>query len=75
MELLLGVTVIRNLPLNMNFRQQEAGGQLRPHVYPRYPIWSERFDPDGSIDIIRHELVYLQAFKDLTDEEGISEEV
>lgn len=51
------------------------GGQLRPHVYSRYPLWSERFGPDGAMELIRHELAHLQAFKDLCAEEGITEEV
>ena len=51
------------------------GGQLRPHLYSRYPKWSERFGPDVAMDLIRHELAHLSAFKQLAEEEGITEEV
>ncbi|KAF3034413.1 hypothetical protein E8E12_005655 [Didymella heteroderae] len=51
------------------------GGQLRPHAYSRYPPWSERFGPDGAMELIAHEMAHLQAFRDLAAEEGITEEV
>ncbi|KAH7093660.1 FAD dependent oxidoreductase-domain-containing protein [Paraphoma chrysanthemicola] len=51
------------------------GGQLRPHAYSRYPIWRERFGPDGAMKLIVHEMAHLQAFKELAEEEGITEEV
>ncbi|KZM21387.1 uncharacterized protein EKO05_0006148 [Ascochyta rabiei] len=51
------------------------GGQLRPHAYSRYPLWSERFGPDGAMELIAHEMAHLPAFRDLATEEGITEEV
>jgi hypothetical protein len=51
-----------------------VGGQLRPHAYSRYPKWSERFGPDGALEVIKHEMAHLSAFKELLDEEGIAEE-
>ncbi|KAK5130847.1 hypothetical protein LTR08_001619 [Meristemomyces frigidus] len=51
------------------------GGQLRPHAYSRYPPWSERFGSQGAMELIRHEMAHLPAFKELADEEGITEEI
>ncbi|KAH8730277.1 FAD dependent oxidoreductase-domain-containing protein [Phaeosphaeriaceae sp. PMI808] len=51
------------------------GGQLRPHAYSRYSLWSERFGPHGAMELIIHEMAHLPAFKDLALEEGITEEV
>ncbi|CAE7021657.1 hypothetical protein CFE70_003035 [Pyrenophora teres f. teres 0-1] len=51
------------------------GGQLRPHVYSRYPVWSRLCGRDVAMDLIRHELAHLPAFKELAEEEGITEEV
>ncbi|KPM37655.1 hypothetical protein AK830_g8887 [Neonectria ditissima] len=51
------------------------GGQLRPHAYSRYTPWSKRFGPEGAMQLIRHEMAHLPAFKELAHEEGISEEV
>ncbi|RMY23398.1 hypothetical protein D0867_02078 [Hortaea werneckii] len=51
-----------------------AGGQLRPHLYSRYPAWAERFGPDGAMELIRHEMAHLAAFDQLAKEEGIVEE-
>ncbi|USP76839.1 hypothetical protein yc1106_04113 [Curvularia clavata] len=51
------------------------GGQLRPHVYSRYPVWRDRFGPDGAMHLIRHEVAHLRAFKELCEAEGITEEV
>jgi hypothetical protein len=48
---------------------------LRPHVYSRYPIWRERFGPDGAMELIKHEMAHLTAFKELCEQEGITEEV
>ncbi|KAF3042582.1 hypothetical protein E8E11_002494 [Didymella keratinophila] len=50
------------------------GGQLRPHAYSRYPLWSERFGSDGAMELITHEMAHLSAFKNLCAEEGITEE-
>ncbi|KAH5523074.1 hypothetical protein HBI52_057090 [Parastagonospora nodorum] len=50
------------------------GGQLRPHAYSRYPIWRERFGPNGAMELIKHEMAHLSAFKELAEEEGITEE-
>lgn len=52
-----------------------AGGQLRPHAYSRYLPWKERFGADGALELIRHEMAHLSAFKDLAEQEGITEEV
>lgn len=51
------------------------GGHLRPHAYSRYIKWSERFGPDGAMELIRHEVAHLRAFRELADVEGIAEEV
>ncbi|KAF2028091.1 nucleotide-binding domain-containing protein [Setomelanomma holmii] len=51
------------------------GGQLRPHAYSRYPIWRERFGPDGAMKLIVHEMAHLSAFKELAGQEGITEDV
>ncbi|KAF2252731.1 nucleotide-binding domain-containing protein, partial [Trematosphaeria pertusa] len=51
------------------------GGQLRPHAYSRYSVWSERFGPQGAMDLIAHEMAHLSAFEELANEEGIAEEV
>ncbi|KAF1938601.1 DAO-domain-containing protein [Clathrospora elynae] len=51
------------------------GGQLRPHAYSRYPAWSERFGSLGAMELIMHEMAHLSAFRDLAEEEGITEEV
>ncbi|KAJ5059252.1 FAD dependent oxidoreductase-domain-containing protein [Bipolaris maydis] len=51
------------------------GGQLRPHLYSRYPIWRDRFGAAGAMHLIRHEHAHLAAFKELCDAEGITEEV
>jgi plasmid maintenance system antidote protein VapI len=59
----------------MHIRQQYVGGQLRPHAYSRYLIWSERFGPDGAMELIRHEMAHLPAFKNLASQEGITEEI
>jgi hypothetical protein len=48
---------------------------LRPHVYSRYPIWRQRFGPEGAIKLINHEIAHLAAFKDLCEHEGITDEV
>lgn len=55
--------------------QDHLGGQLRPHAYSRYPIWAERFGPKVAMDLIKHEMAHLTAFKELAAEEGIAEEV
>jgi glycine/D-amino acid oxidase-like deaminating enzyme len=55
--------------------QHGAGGQLRPHAYSRYVIWRERFGPDGAMELIRHEMAHLLAFKELAELENITEEV
>lgn len=52
-----------------------TGGQLRPHAYSRYPTWSERFGPQGAMELIAHEMAHLPAFRDLAAEEGIADEV
>lgn len=57
--------VLRRLP----------GGQLRPHAYSRYLSWKERFGANGAMELIRHEMAHLSAFKDLAEQEGITEEV
>jgi hypothetical protein len=59
----------------MHIRQQYVGGQLRPHAYSRYLIWSERFGPDGAMELIRHEMAHLPAFQNLASQEGITEEI
>ncbi|KAH8667627.1 FAD dependent oxidoreductase-domain-containing protein [Tricladium varicosporioides] len=51
------------------------GGQLRPHAYSRYPIWSSRFGAAGALDLIKHEMAHLSAFKELLASEGITEKV
>ncbi|RMZ71110.1 fad dependent oxidoreductase superfamily [Pyrenophora seminiperda CCB06] len=51
------------------------GGQLRPHLYSRYTKWSSLFGRDVAMDLIRHEYAHLSAFKELAEEEGITEEV
>jgi len=51
------------------------GGQLRPHAYSRYPIWSELHGPDGAMELIRHEMAHLPAFEELARQEGITEEI
>ncbi|EUC40285.1 hypothetical protein COCMIDRAFT_9817 [Bipolaris oryzae ATCC 44560] len=51
------------------------GGQLRPHLYSRYPIWRDRFGAAGAMHLIRHEHAHLSAFKELCDAEGITKEV
>lgn len=51
------------------------GGQLRPHAYSRYPIWASRFGPQTAMELIRHEMAHLAAFRDLAAEEGITDEV
>jgi len=51
------------------------GGQLRPHAYSRYPTWSERFGPQGAMELIAHEMAHLSAFRQLAAEEGIAQEV
>ncbi|KAI4661096.1 uncharacterized protein J4E79_004906 [Alternaria viburni] len=51
------------------------GGQLRPHAYSRYAKWSKRFGPQGAMELIEHEMAHLPAFKNLTEEENIAEEV
>lgn len=48
---------------------------MRPHIYSRYPVWSERFGSDGAMELIAHEMAHLSAFKDLAAEEGIAEEI
>lgn len=52
-----------------------SGGQLRPHAYSRYSVWSERFGAEGAMELIRHEMAHLQAFERLAKEEGITEEI
>ena len=47
---------------------------MRPHAYSRYPIWRERFGPNGAMELIKHEMAHLSAFKELAEEEGITEE-
>ncbi|KAM3420079.1 hypothetical protein BST61_g3384 [Cercospora zeina] len=51
------------------------GGQLRPHAYSRYLAWKERFGAQGAMELIRHEMAHLPAFKALADTEGFAEEV
>jgi len=48
---------------------------LRPHAYSRYAKWSKRFGPHGAMELIEHEMAHLPAFKNLTEEENIAEEV
>lgn len=48
------------------------GGQLRPHAYSRYNAWKERFGADGALELIRHEMSHLPAFKALAEAEGAS---
>jgi plasmid maintenance system antidote protein VapI len=52
-----------------------SGGQLRPHLYSRYPDWSVRFGKEGALAVIQHEAAHLSAFKELFEHEGIAEEV
>lgn len=63
------------LGFRRNWLKNSSGGQLRPHAYSRYPIWSERFGPDGALALIKHEMAHLSAFQELLSEEGIAEEV
>lgn len=51
------------------------GGQLRPHAYSRYNTWKARFGPKIAMDLIKHEMAHLPAFKEMLAEEGITEEV
>lgn len=51
-----------------------TGGQLRPHAYSRYVPWSKRFGADGALELIRHEMAHLNAFKELLAAEGLAEE-
>ncbi|KAF4123824.1 FAD dependent oxidoreductase [Geosmithia morbida] len=51
------------------------GGQLRPHAYSRYPIWAARFGAQTAMELIRHEMEHLAAFRELAEEEGITEEI
>ncbi|GIZ43973.1 hypothetical protein CKM354_000718200 [Cercospora kikuchii] len=51
------------------------GGQLRPHAYSRYLPWKEIFGAQGAMELIRHEMSHLPAFKALAEVEGIAEEV
>lgn len=51
------------------------GGQLRPHAYSRYNVWKARFGPNVAMDLIRHEMAHLPAFREMLAEEGITEEV
>lgn len=53
----------------------DAGGQLRPHAYSRYSVWSQRFGSKVAMDLITHEMAHLDAFRDLTKDEKITEEV
>lgn len=53
----------------------KLGGQLRPHAYSRYSVWAERFGPDGAMELIKHEMAHLPAFKALAAEEGLADEV
>lgn len=48
---------------------------MRPHAYSRYVKWSNRFGPNGAMELIEHEMAHLPAFENLTEEEGIAEEV
>jgi hypothetical protein len=43
---------------------------LRPHAYSRYSVWSERFGPEGAMELIRHEMAHLQAFEELAKLKG-----
>lgn len=52
-----------------------SGGQLRPHAYSRYPLWSSRFGPEGALKLIKHEMAHLDAFKEALNGEGIADEV
>jgi hypothetical protein len=52
-----------------------TGGQLRPHAYSRYPIWSDLHGSDGAMELIRHEMAHLHAFEQLAEAEGITEEI
>jgi hypothetical protein len=47
---------------------------LRPHAYSRYPVWANRFGPDGALALIKHEMAHLEAFQELLDAEGIADE-
>ncbi|KAF4816196.1 hypothetical protein CGCSCA5_v006598 [Colletotrichum siamense] len=51
------------------------GGQLRPHAYSRYKPWSARFGPKVGMELIKHEMAHLPAFKELAAAEGIAEEI
>lgn len=51
------------------------GGQLRPHAYSRYPLWSSRFGPEGAMKLIKHEMAHLDAFKEALNGESIADEV
>jgi hypothetical protein len=48
---------------------------LRPHIYSRYPLWSEHFGAEGAMELIKHEMAHLSAFEELAKEEGITEEI
>lgn len=74
---LLGVMVRTHhvIDLSASLIKRKIGGQLRPHVYSRYPIWRDRFGPDGAMHLIRHEVAHLRAFKELCEAEGITEQV
>lgn len=85
-EVLRGETVCFFFVLNVHFtaiakrRWLDAdlstkGGQLRPHAYSRYPIWSDLHGPDGAMELIRHEMAHLPAFEELARQEGITEEI
>lgn len=37
--------------------------------------WSKRFGADGALELIRHEMAHLDAFKELLAAEGLAEEV
>lgn len=52
-----------------------TGGQLRPHAYSRYVAWSSRFGAGGALELIKHEMAHLGAFRELMEEEGLAEEV
>ncbi|KAF9881472.1 FAD dependent oxidoreductase [Colletotrichum karsti] len=51
------------------------GGQLRPHAYSRYTPWAQRFGPKVAMDLIKHEMAHLPAFRELMSAEGVTEEV
>lgn len=51
------------------------GGQLRPHAYSRYNTWKARFGPRTAMELIKHEMAHLPAFKEMLAEERITEEV